>query len=367
MSFKEIRHLFPFCFLLPLLITTAFIPDADAQNWRASAGYTIQGYSISATPFSDNGDAIPSTQKGLLELELERYLLYRLYLSMYGEALLHNTESVFLGGPVNFNQAGFGTRLGVQWSRLGIHAGIQAGSVWNMSFTGERDGQTNPVQMRADGRTGSLYGGYSVGAKYYLNRYVRLTAELRNQIWMNGRFEAPAEAGFTPVAQSADFGNITFSAGFSISIPFRTRGRLNRVEERDRLPLLMEASGVRFDAPMDRETFVTSPFGQRWGRPHQGVDLQADRGDAVLAAASGVVVEAGVASGYGNLVVIRHGSSYTTHYAHLDRIRVREGDTVRRGDRIGTAGDTGVATGVHLHFEIRRDGEPVDPTRYIRF
>lgn len=361
------RRLPLYCLLLPFL-AMLFLPDTgEAQNWRASAGYNIQGYSTSALPFSENGSSVSSTQKGFLEMEVERYLLYRLYISMHGEFLAHNTQTVFLDGPVNFRQAGFGTRLGIQWSRIGIHAGLAAGSVWNMHFTGELQGENSPVQFAADGRSGTLFGGYTVGAKYYLNRYIRLTAELRNNIWMNGRFEAPEVDGFTPSAREVDFNPISFSAGISVSIPFRTRSRLNRIEERDRLPLLMEASGVRFDSPMEIETFVTSPFGQRWGRPHEGVDLQADRGDAVLAAANGVVVEARVARGYGNLVVIRHGSSYTTHYAHLHRIRVREGDTVRRGDVIGTAGDTGVATGVHLHFEIRRDGEPIDPTRYIRF
>jgi murein DD-endopeptidase MepM/ murein hydrolase activator NlpD len=97
------------------------------------------------------------------------------------------------------------------------------------------------------------------------------------------------------------------------------------------------------------------------------VDLDARRGDAVVAAASGVVIHAGALRGFGNTVIIRHGGSYTTTYAHLHRIQVREGQNVRRGDAIGTAGDSGAATGVHLHFELRRDGVPIDPQQYIRF
>ena len=98
---------------------------------------------------------------------------------------------------------------------------------------------------------------------------------------------------------------------------------------------------------------------------HQGIDVSAPRGTPVYATASGRVVFAGRQGAYGNLVVIDHGNGYETLYAHLDRIGVRRGWAVRRGEPIGRVGRTGRATGYHVHYEIRRDGQPLDPAPFM--
>jgi len=98
-------------------------------------------------------------------------------------------------------------------------------------------------------------------------------------------------------------------------------------------------------------------------RPHKGVDFAAPRGTPVRAVASGKVEFAGRQGGYGNFVCIDHPGPYDTAYAHLDRIAkgLRQGDLVERGQIIGYVGDTGLATGPHLHFELHKDGEYINP------
>jgi murein DD-endopeptidase MepM/ murein hydrolase activator NlpD len=359
--------------LLLILICTAalgMLPfSAAAQDWRLSAGYTTERFGLNMSPNSEYLGDIGFTQKGLLEAELERYLLYRLYLSISGDMIVHNQESIFLGGPINFNRFNTSINGGIQWDKLGFYAGLFGGSTYNLTFKGypDNDQQSGYVQIEPM-QTGAMWqGGYRVGAKYYLMRYLRIHAEARNTWYSRDRFTPDPNAAATPQLREVSFQPVTFSVGISISFPWNSRQRIERLNDPGRYPSLMSVRGVNFASPVADHSNVTSPFGSRWGRMHEGVDLDANRGDRVVAAASGVVTETSTTRSYGNKVVIRHGSEYTTIYAHLNRIRVREGDRVRRGEVIGTAGDSGSATGVHLHFEIRRNGEPVDPQRYIRF
>jgi murein DD-endopeptidase MepM/ murein hydrolase activator NlpD len=108
---------------------------------------------------------------------------------------------------------------------------------------------------------------------------------------------------------------------------------------------------------------VTSGFGYRWGRLHAGIDISAPAGTPVRAAASGTVIYAGWMGGYGNLVVIAHGGSLATAYAHLSAIW--GAGSVSQGQGIGAVGCTGSCTGNHLHFEVRVNGQPVDPFGYL--
>lgn len=94
---------------------------------------------------------------------------------------------------------------------------------------------------------------------------------------------------------------------------------------------------------------------------HKGLDLAAPAGAPVAAAASGRVTHAGPAGTYGNLVTIRHADGYETRYAHLSSVAVHEGDAVTAGDHVGDVGSTGRSTGPHLHFEVRHDGEALNP------
>jgi murein DD-endopeptidase MepM/ murein hydrolase activator NlpD len=111
---------------------------------------------------------------------------------------------------------------------------------------------------------------------------------------------------------------------------------------------------------------VGSPFGARWGKPHEGIDLPAPIGTPVFAAADGRVVYAGNGiRGYGNLVVLKHAGDLLTVYAHNSVLLVSQGQPVRAGDRIALVGQSGHATGPHLHFEVRTGQIPRDPMRYL--
>jgi murein DD-endopeptidase MepM/ murein hydrolase activator NlpD len=109
---------------------------------------------------------------------------------------------------------------------------------------------------------------------------------------------------------------------------------------------------------------VTSGFGWRWGRMHEGIDISAPTGTAVRASASGSVIFAGSMGGYGTIIVIDHGNGLATAYAHLSSIWIG-GGSVSQGQGIGAVGCTGSCTGPHLHFEVRVNGSAVDPMGYL--
>jgi len=107
---------------------------------------------------------------------------------------------------------------------------------------------------------------------------------------------------------------------------------------------------------------VSAEFGTRGGRPHEGLDVAADRGEAIYAASSGTVIYAGSSmSGYGNALIVQHDDRTTTLYAHATRLFALRGATVSRGAQIATVGSTGRSTGPHLHFEVRVGETPIDP------
>jgi murein DD-endopeptidase MepM/ murein hydrolase activator NlpD len=128
---------------------------------------------------------------------------------------------------------------------------------------------------------------------------------------------------------------------------------------------------TKVTAPSTGDTNVAPEVSSRFGvrhdpingsqRFHTGVDVAAQEGSPILAAAPGVVSRVGRRGGYGNAVEIDNGSGISTLYGHASALTVKEGDSVKAGDPVALVGHTGRATGSHLHFEVRKDGKPIDP------
>ncbi len=110
---------------------------------------------------------------------------------------------------------------------------------------------------------------------------------------------------------------------------------------------------------------LTSGFGPRWGRMHEGIDIAGGSGTPIAAAAAGTVIVAGWNGGYGNMVVVDHGGGISTAYAHMSSISVSVGQSVGQGTVVGGMGTTGHSTGVHLHFEVRVNGAATNPLAYL--
>ena len=151
----------------------------------------------------------------------------------------------------------------------------------------------------------------------------------------------------------------------------RGRRRTRRARSRRRSVCAGSCRICRCAIPLVGDATISSPFGYRadpfLGQPalHPGVDLVQPYGAEIKATAVGRVVHAGPMGGYGNCVEIDHGNGISTRFGHMSEVLVEEGQTVSIGDTIGRIGSTGRSTGPHLHYEVRVDGEPVDPERFL--
>lgn len=130
-----------------------------------------------------------------------------------------------------------------------------------------------------------------------------------------------------------------------------------------RIPDAIEADHGRFSWPVEGE--ISSLYGVRRGRRHDGVDLRSPRGTPVRAADDGEVVYSKRLRGYGNLILLKHGDGFFTVYAHNAVNLVKKGAQVKRGQMISKVGSTGRATGPHLHFEVREGSKPRNPLFFL--
>lgn len=200
-------------------------------------------------------------------------------------------------------------------------------------------------------------------------------AALVVSVWLLVSFLAPdtlppARVSQTEVRVQAVAAAEERTAGLLLSpdpdaLPERLLDSLEQAEEEVRMTLAETAAKrtpPAFQWPC--QGTVTSPFGTRhiFGADdfHRGTDIAAPLGTEILAAAPGTVCFAGEKGSYGNLIQVDHGSGYVTRYAHCSAFLAQEGDWVDQGQPVALVGSTGRSTGPHCHFEIRRDGEPVD-------
>ena len=140
--------------------------------------------------------------------------------------------------------------------------------------------------------------------------------------------------------------------------------RIREAQQRSSAPAVVAPSGSGvLGWPVSGP--VTSGFGVRWGRMHEGIDIAVGEGTPVRAAAAGTVIYAGWMSGYGNLVAVDHGNGLSTAYAHNSSLAVSVGQSVAAGEVVSYSGNTGNSTGPHVHFEVRVNGSAVDPLGYL--
>ncbi len=340
--------------------------ESSAQDWRVSGGYSMKSYNINYTPNSLYQGKISSLRKGVLQLEVERYLLFRIYAAGQLDLLLQNKQDPLFGGSANFQHANLGAVVGFQWPKWGIYAGVGAGHLWDIRLRAITP-DDNQTWLKPEGSAAAWTTSLKGGVKYYLLSFLRLEMEVSRVNGLPVELSPRNTVSGTPEFNSFSFNPYTFNVGISLSLPWNSK-KYNRSKRPAReLPELKHVSEVNFASPMPAGATLTSPFGQRWTRNHDGVDLDAERGDPIMAAADGIVVIAGKGTGYGKMIKIRHGAGYSTVYAHLSRVKVKYGQRVRSGDIIGKAGTTGTASGPHLHFEILHNGQHLNPQHYIRF
>ena len=171
------------------------------------------------------------------------------------------------------------------------------------------------------------------------------------------RYHVPA----AEIARANDIDDVTqLRVGQRLLIPGARGGRP---------PDAASTAIARYDGPLrfrwPVKAPLTSRFGLRGNRPHEGIDLGAPAGTPIYAAEAGRVIHSGRFGAYGKVVILKHAGAYRSVYAHARKLFVAKGDFVERGQKIAEVGATGRATGPHLHFEIRRGDTPHDPLAYL--
>jgi len=156
-----------------------------------------------------------------------------------------------------------------------------------------------------------------------------------------------------------------FYGEWNTQVPNPFRNNLSRFDSTLTLLLVDSTANCGFEVPF--EGVVTSNFGWRYGRNHNGIDIDLEVWDPVKSAFPGVVRVARYYKGFGRVVVVRHYNGLETLYAHLHRFKVKPGDIIEAGDTVGLGGSSGNSTGSHLHFEIRFQGVPIKPSQVINF
>jgi len=186
--------------------------------------------------------------------------------------------------------------------------------------------------------------------------------------WLPGGVSATQ----TPRSVSAESAyGIGSDSGIPLGADDTPRQAISEAEAAARLELLAASRSARDAIPeyfLPVSGRLTSCFCMRWGTMHQGIDIAAPTGTPIVAPDAGVVIEAGPASGYGNVIYLQHENGDVTVYSHMSEVLVDAGQIVEGGEVIAEVGSTGFSTGPHLHFEVHpggRDADAIDPAGWL--
>lgn len=262
---------------------------------------------------------------------------------------------------------GIATRQAVQLYKSGATDAIEA--LLNSESLAELDARAELLGAAAQQNTGALirYGRLQVEIRSRHRELFNIKEELTEQLKSRAITKAKLDKTRTQLHTELQALNISLNAkrdkeGDLLDESDRIRGNLIAIQARHAV-MARGTSAEGYIWPVNGG--VTSPYGPRWGRMHTGIDIDGYTGQPIVASKDGVVVLAEYYSGYGNAVVIDHGGGYATLYGHMSRFAVRNGESVEQGEIIGYVGCTGSCTGDHLHFEVRVNGDPVDPMPYL--
>ena len=262
---------------------------------------------------------------------------------------------------------GLATRQAVELYKSGATDAIE--TLLNSDSLTELDARVELLGAAAQENTGALirYGRLRVEIRAQhrelFNKKEELGAELKSRATVKARLdEKKSDLNDKLSALNGKLKVHRNKEGDLMDESDRIRGNLAAIQARHAV-LKMGTSASGYIWPINGS--VTSPYGYRWGRQHTGIDIDGYTGQPIVASKDGTVVLAEYYSGYGQAVVVDHGGGYATLYAHLSRFGTSNGASVEQGEVIGYVGCTGSCTGDHLHFEVRVNGNPVDPTAYL--
>ncbi|WP_161908397.1 M23 family metallopeptidase [Emergencia sp. 1XD21-10] len=249
------------------------------------------------------------------------------------------------------------------------------GDQYKLTFSGGTVQEIIAVlgDCKSDAETDAKHQYHAKGDKTVVE-FIMGTRDSKNNAVINEKFGTLvgiSKIGITIKVEGSISGNSIKISGTANGTPFSASGELNSGN--------FEATGYYGSGSggdllwPTTSTYITSEFGYRTDASsvggstnHAGIDIGVAEGAPVVAAASGTVVIAETYGGYGKYIEIDHGKGLTTCYGHNSVIKVRKAQKVRAGDVIALSGNTGISTGPHLHFEVRLNGTPVDPMKYLR-
>lgn len=368
------------------------------EDRRLSLSYEMRGYTYSYFPNSNYSGSLNMVKKGFLRLRYKQYMTKNFFLSGSSGYLIPNAGgSFFSGGPINFQAANLDLLMGIRWGRMSLFTGLEGGLLWDIrikSQTPAGDTEWNaPANIKS-----SFTSAFKAGMEYHIWKNLSIKAQFFYNAYQHSSLQPDFTGSSMPVISNAELAPFSAGVGISVSIPWKskhnrgassrtgpnpplgprldrpdpkepqTNGQPNRQPQRE-LPPMVERppestpAQLSFTNPIPARDVMTSYFGDQ--RMHEGLDINAEKGDDILSVAKGTVKRTGWNGRYGRMVEVVHPAGFKSIYAHLSEIAVEEGQKVKKGTRLGAAGNSGDSTGAHLHFELLRMDLPINPRRYI--